>query len=104
MKKFFLLFTLLFSFSAFALELADAKEQGLVGEQRNGLLGVVEVSQQAEDLVKEINARRLVKYKQIAEENGMSLEQVLILAGEKAIKKTPAGQYIQNSSGQWVIK
>lgn len=104
MKKLFLLFTLLFSFSAFALELADAKEQGLVGEQRNGLLGVVEVSPQAEDLVKDINARRLVKYKQIAEENGMSLEQVLILAGEKAIKKTPAGQYIQNSSGQWVIK
>ena len=104
MKKLFLLFTLILSFSAFALELSDAKEQGLVGEQTNGLLGVVEVSQQAADLVKDINARRLVKYKQIAEKNAMTLEQVSILAGQKAIKKTPAGQYIQNSSGQWVVK
>ena len=104
MKKLFLLCTLLFSFSACALELSDAKEQGLVGEQTDGLLGVVETSQQAEDLVKDINAKRLLKYKQIAEKNSMTLEQVSLLAGEKAIKKTPAGQYIQNSSGQWVVK
>jgi uncharacterized protein YdbL (DUF1318 family) len=60
MKKLFLLCTLLFSFSAFALELTDAKEQGLVGEQSNGLLGVIEVSQQAADLVKDINAKRIL--------------------------------------------
>jgi len=104
MKKLFLMFALLLSFSAFALELSDAKEQGLVGEQRNGLLGVVSASQEATDLVQEINAKRLVKYKQIAEKNAMTLDQVLILAGEKAIKKTPAGQYIQNATGQWVVK
>jgi hypothetical protein len=46
----------------------------------------------------------LVKYIQIAEKNGMTLEQVSILAGKKAIKKTPAGQYIRNSNGQWVVK
>ena len=104
MKKLFLLFTLILSFSVFALELPDAKEQGLVGEQTNGLLGVIEASQEATDLVEDINARRLVKYKQIAVKNGMTLEQVAILAGEKTIKKTPAGQYIQNSAGQWVVK
>ena len=104
MKKLFLLFTLLLSFSAFALELSDAKEQGLVGEQTNGLLGVVEASQEAADLVEDINARRLIKYKQIAVKNGMTLEQVSVLAGEKTIKKTPAGQYIKNSAGQWVVK
>ena len=104
MKKLFLLFTLILSFSAFALELSDAKEQGLIGEQTDGLLGVVKVSQEAVDLVENINARRLLKYKQIAEKNGMTLEQVSLLAGEKTIKKTPAGQYIQNSAGQWVVK
>ncbi len=104
MKKIFVLFALMVSFSVFALDLSDAKEQGLVGEQSNGLLGVVEVSQQAKELVEDINAKRLVKYKQIAEKNGMTLEQVSVLAGEKTIKKTPAGQYIQNSVGQWVVK
>ncbi|WP_415224925.1 YdbL family protein [Psychromonas sp.] len=104
MKKVFLMFMLILSFSAFALELSDAKEQGVIGEQTNGLLGVVSVSQEVSDLVKEINAKRLVKYKQIAEKNGMTLDQVLVLAGEKTIKKTPAGQYIQNATGQWVVK
>ena len=92
------------SFSVAALDLSDAKEQGLIGEQSNGLLGVVESSAQVKALVADINAKRLAKYKQLAEKNGMSLDQVSILAGEKTTKKTPAGQYIQNSSGQWVVK
>lgn len=104
MKKLFLIFTLILSFSACALDLSDAKEQGVVGEQTNGLLGVVVASKEASDLVKDINAKRLIQYKQIAEKNGMTLDQVSILAGEKAIKKTSAGQYIQNATGQWVVK
>lgn len=104
MKTLFVLVTLLFSFSSFAIELPDAKEQGLIGEQTNGLLGVVESSPEVEKLVKEINERRLGKYSQIAEKNGMTVEQVSLLAGEKTMKKTPAGQYIQNASGQWVVK
>lgn len=104
MKKLLVLFTLVFSFSCFAIGLSDAKEQGVIGEQSNGLLGVVESSTEVEVLVADINARRLVKYAQIAEKNGMTVEQVSLLAGEKTIKKTPAGQYIQNTSGQWVVK
>ncbi|MCG6201010.1 YdbL family protein [Psychromonas antarctica] len=104
MKKIFLIFTLMLSFSAFALDLSDAKDQGVVGEQTNGLLGVVEASPAVAELVKDINSKRLVQYKQIAEKNGMTLEQVSILAGAKTIQKTPAGQYIQNAAGQWVVK
>lgn len=104
MKKIFVLFTLLLSFSAFALDISEAKEQGLVGEQTDGLLGIVESSPEVKVLVADINERRLGKYSQLAEKNGMTLEQVLLLAGEKTIKKTPAGQYIQNASGQWVVK
>lgn len=104
MKKLLVVLTLMVSFSSFAIELPDAKEQGLIGEQNNGLLGVVESSPEVETLVKEINERRLGKYSQIAKKNSMTLEQVSLLAGEKTMKKTPAGQYIQNSSGQWVVK
>ncbi len=57
MKKLFLLLTLILSFSAFALELSNAKEQGLVGEQRNGLLGVVQASPEAAQLVEDINSQ-----------------------------------------------
>jgi len=104
MKKLLVLFTLVLSFSSFAIELPDAKEQGLIGEQANGLLGVVESSPEVDKLVREINERRLGKYSQIAEKNGMTVEQVSLLAGEKTMKKTPAGQYIQNTAGQWVVK
>ncbi len=104
MKKLLVLFTLVLSFSSFAIELPDAKEQGLIGEQTNGLLGVVESSPEVEEIVKDINARRLARYSQLAEKNGMTMEQISLLAGEKTMKKTPAGQYIQNASGQWVVK
>lgn len=104
MKKILVLFTLILSFSSFAIELPEAKQKGLIGEQTNGLLGVVQSSPEVELLVKSINARRLAKYSQIAEKNGMTIEQVSLLAGEKTIKKTLAGQYIKNASGQWVVK
>ncbi len=104
MKKLFLMVMLMLSFSVSAMNLSEAKEQGLVGEQANGLLGVVEASTAANELVKDINSKRLVILNKMAEKNGMTLEQVSILAGEKAIKKTPAGQYIRNASGQWVVK
>lgn len=104
MKKLLVLFTLILSFSSFASELSDAKEQGVIGERSNGLLGVVISSPAVEILVKNINARRLNKYSQIAKQNAMTIERVSLLAGEKTIKKTPAGQYIQNSSGHWVVK
>ncbi|MEH6453192.1 MAG: YdbL family protein [Psychromonas sp.] len=104
MKKFLLIITLMLSFPLLALDLADAKKQGLVGETSSGLLGVVEVSKDSKALVNNINAKRIAKYKEIAEKNNMTLDQVSKLAGEKAMQKTPAGQFIQNSSGKWIIK
>lgn len=104
MKKLLILCTLMVSFFSYAIELPDAKASGMVGEQSNGLLGVVKHSAEVDALVKSINARRLQKYAQIAQKNAMTLDQVSLLAGEKTIKKTPSGQYIQNSAGQWVIK
>jgi len=104
MKKFILILTLIFSFSVFAIELSDAKQQGLVGERVDGLLGAIGTSREVKDLVNDINAQRLAVYKQIAEKNAMTIEQVSVLAGQKAITKTPRGQYIQNTAGQWVIK
>lgn len=104
MKKFLLIISLMLSFSVFALDLADAKQQGLVGETPAGLLGVVKATKDSQALVNDINAKRIAKYKDIAKKNNMTLDQVSVLAGEKAMQKTPAGQYIQNSAGKWIRK
>lgn len=83
--------------------LDDAKRAGLIGEQANGYLGVVQPPGSAEirALVSGINDRRRERYRSIAANNGIELEAVELLAGQKAIEKTPAGQFIRPASGSW---
>ena len=52
--------------AAFAIELADAKSQGLVGEQSNGYLGVVKNAPGVQALVDSVNAKRRDAYQKIA--------------------------------------
>lgn len=87
---------LLLAAASSALDLSAAKQQGLVGEQPNGLLGAVN-TQRADvaDLVERINARRVVAYQKIARKNGTDLQVVQTLAGKKAIEKTPRGQFVR---------
>lgn len=87
-----------------ALDLASAKSQGLVGEQPNGYLGVVKATPDAVVLAADINAKRQAAYEAIAKKNGATLEQVAILAGQKAIEKTASGSYVKTPDGQWVRK
>lgn len=83
--------------------LDDAKRAGLVGEQADGYLGVVETpgSAATRALVEGINARRRERYLGIAADNGIDLEAVELLAGQKAIEKTPPGQFIRLANGPW---
>ncbi|CUR45450.1 YdbL family probable chaperone protein [Alloalcanivorax xenomutans] len=90
--------------SAFALELDQAKTQGLVGEQPNGYLGVVKATPEAVQLVSEVNEKRRQAYERIARQNGITLEQVANLAGQKAIEKTAGGEYVKTPDGQWIKK
>ncbi|MEY1662739.1 YdbL family protein [Isoalcanivorax beigongshangi] len=89
---------------AAALDLDGAKQRGLVGEQADGYLGVVNATPEVVELVSEVNARRRDAYQRIARQNGITLDQVAALAGEKAIDKTPAGGMVQDASGKWVKK
>lgn len=95
---------LVFSVQALALDLDGAKQQGLVGEQPNGYLGVVKATPEAVELVSDINRKRRQAYQRIASENGITLEQVAHLAGQKAIARTESGGYVKTPSGQWVRK
>lgn len=89
---------------AMALDLDSAKSQGLVGEQPNGYLGVVKATPDAVALAADINARRRAAYEAIARKNGATLDQVAILAGQKAIERTAPGTYVKTPDGQWVKK
>lgn len=92
--------------AAFALTLQEAKNDGLVGELQNGYVGLVVESAPAEvvAMVRDVNNQRRELYRQIAQQNGISVEQVAALAFTKAVEATPAGQYLQDANGTWVRK
>lgn len=92
------------AFSAWAISLDQAKEQGLVGEMPNGYLGIVVESSEASSLVEMVNAKRKEIYLNLARKNKLTMQQVTKLAGEKSLAKTQLGHLIQNASGEWVQK
>ena len=99
-------FALLLAPAAAADGLDGAKAAGYIGEQRNGLLGLVKADAPADvkALVESINEKRNQRYAAIAEKNGTTASAVAARAGEKAIAKTVPGNYVQNASGEWVKK
>ena len=80
--------------------LSDAKASGQLGEMPNGYLGVVKDAGQAGEIARLINQARRAEYQRLAEQNGIKLADVEAIAGQKALDKTPPGQYIQDQ-GQW---
>ncbi len=88
---------------ALALSLAEAKAKGWVGERVDGYLGLVtaDAPAAAKALVEEINAKRRKAYEAIARKNGVPVEAVAAIAGEKAVAKTPKGQYVMGADGKW---
>lgn len=90
---------------AWALSLEQAKAEGTLGERADGLLGTVseQMPPAAVALMRDINAQRLDKYREIAQQNGTSVQAVQKIAGQKLIDKTPPGQWVNPGSG-WVRK
>lgn len=91
------------SFSAWAISLDDAKNQGLVGEDSSGYLGLVVQNAEAKAVVDDINAKRKAQYLKLAKKNNLSLSQVEVLAAAKTIEKTQSGHYVE-VNGNWVKK
>ena len=91
---------------SWALTLDEAKTQGVVGEQPNGYLGVVQPGGSAEvqALVNDVNQKRRQMYEDIARRNSTKLDAVEMLAGKTAIDNTKPGNFVRRPSGQWVRK
>jgi uncharacterized protein YdbL (DUF1318 family) len=83
--------------------LSTAKTQGLVGEQPDGYLGVVTKSASADEIVKLINDARRAEYQRLAKDNNIALPDIEAIAGQKAMEKTPSGQYVQVNK-KWMKK
>ena len=94
-----LLFGLILTSPAMAMDLGAAKSQGLIGETATGYLAIVKPSADAQALVTDINQKRKTHYEKIAKKNGISLQAVEARAGQKAISKTPSGQYVDTGAG-----
>lgn len=86
------------------ISLDEAKSRGLVGEQLEGYLGVIEPAPGVEALVNDINLKRRQLYRDVARKNGIPLNTVEKLAGKKAIEKSKTGEIVQNANGEWVRK
>lgn len=83
--------------------LGQAKASGQVGEMANGYLGIVKNEGNAAVITQLINDARKKEYQNLAKKNGITLNDVEAMAGQKAQEKTPAGQYI-NVGGKWQKK
>lgn len=95
---------LLFSSSAMALTLNEAREQGRVGETLSGYIAPIKQDQETLALVKSINDARAQHYQQLADTNNISINEVARLAGQKLVDRAPAGEYVRGLNGQWMKK
>lgn len=86
---------------ALALDLQQAKSQGLVGETASGYVApVTGASPEVQALVEHVNRQRRAEYQRIARANDIAVADVEALAGKRAIERTPPGQYV-NVDGRW---
>ncbi len=91
--------------AALAIEIGEAKQQGLVGETDTGYIAATAASPGGDvaALVKSVNAQRRQVYQKAAEKNGVPLAEVEKLGAKKALQNTPAGQQVR-VGGAWKTK
>lgn len=101
-----ILMMLIITPAAFAQSLEEAKATGLLGEKRDGYIGLVQGSAPPAvvSLVEDVNRQRRERYQQIARENGISVDQVAQLAFNKAVEATRSGHFLEDANGRWVRK
>lgn len=91
---------------SWAAPLDDAKAAGLIGERPDGYVAAVQPNPPPDiaALVREINAKRLAAYQDIAAKQKVPVDQVGAVTAEKLKRQAPAGQYFLNPDGSWTQK
>ncbi len=102
---FMLLAATLFVSPASARALEQERHAGLVGDQADGYLGVVQGGNGAlQKSVDEINIGRREEYARIAGQQGTSPDAVGAIFGEKLWQQTGSGEYFRGANGAWLKK
>lgn len=91
---------------AWAIDIHDAKDQGLVGEANTGFVAAVRTpaSAEVEALISKVNSERRSLFESAATKTGATVQQVSFRFYQLAIQKTRSGHYYQDESGNWVKK
>ncbi|MCB1972218.1 MAG: YdbL family protein [Rhodobacteraceae bacterium] len=101
---FALIFGAVHTAPAWAVDLDQARSQGLVGERPDGLVGAVPttVAPDVLALVDSVNTARLNTYRDIASKNNTPVDAVQAIAGEKQVQKAREnGWYYMDAQGAW---
>lgn len=99
-----LLALVLFASPVFALTLAEARQQGRVGETLTGYVAARAQDSETLALVKKINDARAESYQQVADSNHLPVDDVANMAGEKLVSRAAPGEYVRGINGQWMRK
>ncbi len=88
-------------------ELQNLKTQGILGEDNQGFVKVLQSAPNAENIANAENANRKVIYQTIVEQNQLGpagITQVRAAFAETQRERARPGDSIQEASGQWVKK
>lgn len=100
-----LLLTFPFAAEAGGMNLADAKQAGLIGEREDGLVAAVlpNPSPEIAGLVVTTNSGRMDVYKQMSSEQNIPVSDVRKIAAQKIFGMAAKGEYLM-VGGRWVQK
>ncbi|WP_426345922.1 YdbL family protein [Cronobacter universalis] len=95
---------LLASPASYALTLEEARAQGRVGETLTGYLAPVAQDTETTTLVARINQARAASYREVAQQNGLPVDEVAKMAGQKLVARSKPGEYVRGINGRWMKK
>lgn len=92
--------------NAWAIDIREAKAQGLVGEANTGYIAAVQSPPSAEvrALIADVNGKRKARFESTAKKTGTTVAQVANRFYELAVQKTARGHYYQDRNGRWQKK
>ncbi len=92
--------------NAWAIDIREAKELGLIGEANTGFVAAVTTpaSSEVRALIAEVNKKRKARFEASAQKRGLTVEQVANRFYELAVEKTRPGHFYQDSGGRWKKK
>jgi hypothetical protein len=92
---------LLIAAPAFALDLHQARSQGLVGELPTGYVEALSTQPGVVGVVSDVNSKRKAEYERIAVAKGQSVDVVAKVAAQEIITGLEPGSSYKGSDGSW---